>query len=158
MLVCWISLLNLSLYMSFLDKEIKWNKSKTVKGWYSVGTFEFSLTIAFYGRLSGNLERIGIELGQHSSHEEGSHLPNGYTHEVEESAPSDFGGGVTDPHQQLLIVLSNIGYCKDELSYELYDKYRHIWQHSRYIVIVNIYILRSPYYIFLFRAFLSWDI
>ncbi|XP_058769965.1 exocyst complex component SEC5A-like isoform X1 [Vicia villosa] len=80
---------------------------------------------------AGNLERIGIELGQHNSHEEGSHLPNGYTHEVEESAPSDLGGGVSDPHQQLLIVLSNIGYCKDELSYELYDKYKHIWQHSR---------------------------
>ncbi|XP_024641498.1 exocyst complex component SEC5A isoform X3 [Medicago truncatula] len=80
---------------------------------------------------AGNLERIGIELGQHSSHREGSHFPNGYTLEVEENAPSDLGGGVTDPHQQLLIVLSNIGYCKDELSYELYDKYRHIWQHSR---------------------------
>lgn len=80
---------------------------------------------------AGNLERIGIELGQHSSHREGSHFPNGYTLEAEENAPSDLGGGVTDPHQQLLIVLSNIGYCKDELSYELYDKYRHIWQHSR---------------------------
>nr|XP_027188983.1 exocyst complex component SEC5B-like isoform X3 [Cicer arietinum] len=79
---------------------------------------------------AGNLERIGIELGQHNSHNEGSHLPNGYTHEVEENEPSDLRG-VTDPHQQLLIVLSNIGYCKDELSYELYDKYRHIWQHSR---------------------------
>lgn len=79
---------------------------------------------------AGNLERIGIELGQHSSHREGSHFPNGYTL-VEENAPSDLGGGVTDPHQQLLIVLSNIGYCKDELSYDLYDKYRHIWQHSR---------------------------
>jgi exocyst complex component 2 len=87
--------------------------------------------------LSGNLERIGIELGEHSSHNEGSYLPNGYAHEVEENALSDLGGGVTDPHQRLLIVLSNIGYCKDELSYELYDKYRHIWQHFRYIVIVN---------------------
>lgn len=79
---------------------------------------------------AGNLERIGVDLGQHSSHVEVSHLSNGYTHEVEESAHSDLRG-VADPHQQLLIVLSNIGYCKDELSYELYDKYRHIWQHSR---------------------------
>ncbi|KAK7270381.1 hypothetical protein RIF29_23471 [Crotalaria pallida] len=79
---------------------------------------------------AGNLERIGIELGQHRLDREGSQLPNGYAHELED-APSDLQGGVTDPHQQLLIVLSNIGYCKDELSYELYDKYRHIWLHSR---------------------------
>lgn len=87
--------------------------------------------------MSGNLERIGIELGQHRSDKEGSHLPNGYTHEGEDSEPSDLRGGITDPHQQLLIVLSNIGYCKDELSYELYDKYRRIWQHSRYFFVVN---------------------
>ncbi|KAJ1424917.1 Cullin repeat-like-containing domain superfamily [Sesbania bispinosa] len=77
-----------------------------------------------------NLERIGIELGQHRSDKEGSQLPNGYTHELEENAPSDLQD-VTNPHQQLLIVLSNIGYCKDELSLEMYDKYSHIWQHSR---------------------------
>lgn len=85
--------------------------------------------------MSGSLERIGFELGQHRSDEEGSQLPNGYTHELE-NAPSGLRGGVIDPHQQLLIVLSNIGYCKDELSYELYDKYRHIWQHSRYFFVV----------------------
>ncbi|KAG4397823.1 hypothetical protein GLYMA_10G217200v4 [Glycine max] len=79
---------------------------------------------------AGSLERIGFELGQHRSDEEGSQLPNGYTHELE-NAPSGLRGGVIDPHQQLLIVLSNIGYCKNELSCELYDKYRHIWQHSR---------------------------
>lgn len=92
----------------------------------------FSYKVGFCGWLSGNLERIGIELGQHRSDKEGSQLPNGFTHELEENAPSDLQGGVIDPHQQLLIVLSNIGYCKDELSYELYDKYRHIWLHSRY--------------------------
>ncbi|XP_027364012.1 exocyst complex component SEC5A-like isoform X3 [Abrus precatorius] len=80
---------------------------------------------------AGNLERIGIELGQQRSDKEGSHLPNGYACELDKNGPSDLQGGVTDPHQQLLIVLSNIGYCKDELSYELYDKYRHIWLHSR---------------------------
>ncbi|QHO36626.1 Exocyst complex component SEC5B [Arachis hypogaea] len=74
-----------------------------------------------------NLERIGIEIGQNRSDIEGSQLTNGYSHELEQNAAD----GVTDPHQQLLIVLSNIGYCKDELSYELYEKYKHIWQHSR---------------------------
>ncbi|KAL1343549.1 hypothetical protein HN51_029906 [Arachis hypogaea] len=76
---------------------------------------------------AGNLERIGIEIGQNRSDIEGSQLTNGYSHELEQNAAD----GVTDPHQQLLIVLSNIGYCKDELSYELYEKYKHIWQHSR---------------------------
>lgn len=97
--------------------------------------FNFIFKIFFCGWLSGNLERIGIELGQHRSEKEGSQLLNGYTYELEENEPCDLQGGVTDPHQQLLIVLSNIGYCKDELSYELYDKYRHIWLHSRYFIV-----------------------
>ncbi|KAL6518648.1 hypothetical protein OROGR_019150 [Orobanche gracilis] len=59
----------------------------------------------------GNLERIGVELGQHKSDKEGFHLENGYAHALEEKAPTDLQGG--------------------ELSYELYGKYRHIWQHSR---------------------------
>ncbi|KAL2324713.1 hypothetical protein Fmac_023771 [Flemingia macrophylla] len=80
---------------------------------------------------AGNLQSIGIELGQHRSDKDGSLLPNGYTHQLGENDPFDLHGGVTDPHQQLLIVLSNIGYCKDELSYELYGKYRHLWLHSR---------------------------
>ncbi|QCE08004.1 Exocyst complex component EXOC2/Sec5 [Vigna unguiculata] len=78
---------------------------------------------------AGSLERISFEVGKHRSDEEGSQLPNGYIHESK-NAPSDYHGGVTDPHQKLLIVLSNIGYCKDELSYELYNKYKHIWLHS----------------------------
>ncbi|KAK7357114.1 hypothetical protein VNO80_16397 [Phaseolus coccineus] len=78
---------------------------------------------------AGSLERISFELGQHRLGEEGSLLPNGYIHESE-NTPSDLHGGVADPHQKLLIVLSNIGYCKDELSYELYNKYKHIWLHS----------------------------
>ncbi|ESW15636.1 hypothetical protein PHAVU_007G088900 [Phaseolus vulgaris] len=77
---------------------------------------------------AGSLERISFELGQHRLGEEGS-LPNGYIHKSE-NTPSDLHGGVADPHQKLLIVLSNIGYCKDELSYELYNKYKHIWLHS----------------------------
>jgi len=81
------------------------------------------------------LERISFELGQHRLDEDGSQLPNGYIHESE-NTPSDLHGGVADPHQKLLIVLSNIGYCKDELSYELYNKYKHIWLHSRYFVLI----------------------
>ncbi|KAJ6306838.1 hypothetical protein OIU78_022033 [Salix suchowensis] len=40
------------------------------------------------------------------------------------------GSSAVDSHQQLLLVLSNIGYCKDELSYELFNKYKTIWLQS----------------------------
>ncbi|KAG5246046.1 Exocyst complex component Sec5 family protein [Salix suchowensis] len=59
------------------------------------------------------------------------HLQNGYSHESEEKSSSDLEGSAVDSHQQLLLVLSNIGYCKDELSYELFNKYKTIWLQSR---------------------------
>ncbi|XP_057966275.1 exocyst complex component SEC5A-like [Malania oleifera] len=80
---------------------------------------------------AGHLERLGGELAQNRSSKENSHLQNGFSHEAEEKSSDLFLGSVTDPHQQLLMVLSNIGYCKDELSHDLYKKYRHIWLHSR---------------------------
>lgn len=80
---------------------------------------------------SGHLERNGSEVVQNKSSKEIPHLQDGYSHALEEKLSSDIHGGVVDPHQQLLVVLSNIGYCKDELSYELYNKYKHIWLQSR---------------------------
>lgn len=85
----------------------------------------------FKPNLLGHLERIGSELAHSKSSKESSPLQNGYSHELKEKSVSDVPGSVVDPHQQLLIVLSNIGYCKDELSYELYNKYKHIWRQSR---------------------------
>ncbi|KAJ9146134.1 hypothetical protein P3X46_028440 [Hevea brasiliensis] len=80
---------------------------------------------------AGHLEQIGSKLAKNKSSKESLHLQNGYTHESEDKVSSDLLGSVVNPHQQLLIVLSNIGYCKDELSYELYNKYKNIWQQSR---------------------------
>ncbi|KAK6277157.1 hypothetical protein POUND7_017480 [Theobroma cacao] len=80
---------------------------------------------------AGHLEHIGSELAQNKSIKESLHLQNGYSHEPEEELSSDLPGNVVDPHQRLLIVLSNIGYCKDELSSELYNKYKCIWLQSR---------------------------
>lgn len=79
------------------------------------------------------------ELKQFTPSRENSFLPNGYSHEFEENVSSDLHGGVSDPHQQFLIVLSNIGYCKDELSHELYGKYEHVWLSSRYFVVVFLF-------------------
>ncbi|XP_030544043.1 exocyst complex component SEC5A-like isoform X2 [Rhodamnia argentea] len=76
---------------------------------------------------AGHLERIGGELAQNKSGKESPYLQNGYSNELEENILTDLPGSA---HQRLLIVLSNIGYCKDELSYELYNKYRQIWLQS----------------------------
>ncbi|CAK7346787.1 unnamed protein product [Dovyalis caffra] len=80
---------------------------------------------------AGHLEHIGIELAQNKSSKESLHLQNGYSHGSEEKLSSNLQGIVVDSHQQLLLVLSNIGYCKDELSYELFNKYKTIWLQSR---------------------------
>ncbi|KAF9601289.1 hypothetical protein IFM89_018399 [Coptis chinensis] len=81
---------------------------------------------------AGYLERIGGELSQNRSNKDISSLQNGHSEEPEGNTCGLHPGSViSDPHQKLLIVLSNIGYCKDELSYELYNKYKHIWMQSR---------------------------
>ncbi|KAL3572709.1 hypothetical protein D5086_026613 [Populus alba] len=80
---------------------------------------------------AGHLEQIGSELAQNKSSKESLHLQNGYSHESEEMISSNLQGSVVDSHQQLLLVLSNIGFCKDELSYELFNKYKTIWLQSR---------------------------
>ncbi|KAF9687084.1 hypothetical protein SADUNF_Sadunf02G0057000 [Salix dunnii] len=80
---------------------------------------------------AGHLEQIGSELAQNKSSKESFHLQNGYSVESEEKLSSNLQGSVVDSHQQLLLVLSNIGFCKDELSYELFNKYKTIWLQSR---------------------------
>ncbi|KAF8405879.1 hypothetical protein HHK36_007957 [Tetracentron sinense] len=83
---------------------------------------------------AGHLERIGGELTEDRSNK-GSPLQHGYSLEPEGKTYGLHPGSVVvDPHQQLLIVLSNVGYCKDELSSELYNKYKHTWLQSRYVV------------------------
>ncbi|GMP46422.1 hypothetical protein CsSME_00014589 [Camellia sinensis var. sinensis] len=96
-----------------------------------------SVRLAFLNCLldfAGHLEHTGSDLAQTRSNKGSPHMPNGYSHELQGSLSDPLPGSVVDPHQQLLLVLSNIGYCKDELSHELYYKYRHIWLQSRYVV------------------------
>ncbi|XP_057502728.1 exocyst complex component SEC5A-like [Actinidia eriantha] len=90
-----------------------------------------SVRLAFLNCLldfAGYLEHIGGELAQSRSNKGSLHLPNGYSHELQDNLLDPLPGRIVHPHQQLLMVLSNIGYCKDELSRELYYKYRHIWR------------------------------
>ncbi|XP_042492942.1 exocyst complex component SEC5B-like isoform X2 [Macadamia integrifolia] len=79
---------------------------------------------------AAHLERIGGEISQNKLNQETSHVENGYF-QPQAKGHSLHPGNVCDPHQKLLIVLSNIGYCKDELSHELYNKYKYIWLQPR---------------------------
>ncbi|XP_040379241.1 exocyst complex component SEC5A-like [Oryza brachyantha] len=70
------------------------------------------------------LERFGGELAQGRSNKENNHTQNGYANGIDRETYASMDG---DLYKKLLVVLSNIGYCKAELSDELYTKYRHIW-------------------------------
>ncbi|KAL4556264.1 hypothetical protein LXL04_038910 [Taraxacum kok-saghyz] len=81
---------------------------------------------------AGYLEQIGSELGQSIINKENSSYENGY-HSVdekllEENSFDPLPGSITHPHQKLLMVLSNLGFCKDDLSHEMHLKYKHIWE------------------------------
>lgn len=90
---------------------------------------------------SGHLERIGGELAQSKSNRGSPHFQNGYSDDQPQMAFDPLPESVIHPLHQLLMVLSNIGYCKDELSRELYNKYKHIWQQSRLVECVLICLL-----------------
>lgn len=80
-----------------------------------------------------HMERIGGELANSESNKESPHLQNGYSLNSLQQSFDPLPESVFHPLQQLLMVLSNIGYCKDELSHELYNRYKHIWLHSRLV-------------------------
>ncbi|CAA0812908.1 Exocyst complex component SEC5A [Striga hermonthica] len=90
-----------------------------------------SVRISFlncYLDFAGHLEHIGSELIENRSIFGSPRLQNGYAHEPIEKPVYPPPGSIVGHHQQLLMVLSNIGYCKDELAYELYGKYKYVWQ------------------------------
>lgn len=92
-----------------------------------------SVRLAFLNCLlnfAGHLEQIGGQLNLNKSNRESPYFQNGYL-ELEEKSSEPLPGSIVDPHLQLLMVLSNIGYCKDELARELYCKYKQIWLQPR---------------------------
>uniref|UniRef100_P0DXK0 Exocyst complex component SEC5A n=1 Tax=Nicotiana benthamiana TaxID=4100 RepID=SEC5A_NICBE len=92
-----------------------------------------SVRLAFLNCLlnfAGHLEQIGSQLNLNKSNKESPYFKNGYL-EPEEKSSDPLPGSIVDPHRQLLMVLSNIGYCKDELARELYCKYKQIWLQPR---------------------------
>ncbi|KAB1212086.1 Exocyst complex component SEC5A [Morella rubra] len=119
--------------INLMTQSLKSEAAKSEDMFVQLQETQESVRLAFLNcflDFAGYLEHNGNEVVQNKSSKEAPHLQDGYSHEFEEKLSSDAPGGVTEPHQQLLIVLSNIGYCKDELSYELYNKYKHIWLQS----------------------------
>jgi exocyst complex component 2 len=78
---------------------------------------------------AAHLEQIGADLSQSTSRQD--NWKNGYSDEHQEEPSANTYGSVIDPHRRLLMVLSNIGYCKDELASELYNKFKYTWLQSR---------------------------
>ncbi|KAL9679768.1 hypothetical protein QQ045_017635 [Rhodiola kirilowii] len=77
---------------------------------------------------AGHLEGIANQVSQTGANMEDSLMQNGYSSETLEGSPDVLAGSVVASHQKMLMVLSNIGYCKDELSYTMYNKYKHLWK------------------------------
>uniref|UniRef100_A0A0V0I9S0 Exocyst complex component SEC5 n=1 Tax=Solanum chacoense TaxID=4108 RepID=A0A0V0I9S0_SOLCH len=91
-----------------------------------------SVRLAFLNCLlnfAGQLGHTGNQL-LNEYDRESSHFQNGHT-EPEDKSLDPLPGSIVNPHRQLLMVVSNIGFFKDELAHELYSKYRRTWQQSR---------------------------
>ncbi|XP_031389496.1 exocyst complex component SEC5A-like isoform X2 [Punica granatum] len=119
--------------ISSMIQSIKVEAQRSEDMFVQLREIQESVRLAFLNcflDFAGYLERIGSELTQSKSGKENLYLQNGYAYEPEEKLSAELPGNIADPHQQLLIVLSNIGYCKDELSHELYQRFNHIWQQS----------------------------
>ncbi|XP_068661590.1 exocyst complex component SEC5A-like [Aristolochia californica] len=120
--------------ISGMIQDLKSEAAKSDDMFEQVQEIQLSIRLAFINCLldfAGYLGRIASDLSQsRSTKEGGSQLQNGYIHEAEGNGLLSISD-TSDSHQKLLIILSNIGYCKDKLSYELYNKFKHIWSQSR---------------------------
>ncbi|KAI8002366.1 Exocyst complex component SEC5A [Camellia lanceoleosa] len=120
--------------INLMIQSLRSEATKSEDTFVQLQEIQESVRLAFLNCLldfAGHLEHIGSDLAQNSSNKDSPHSQNGYSHELQENLSDPLPGSVIDPHQQVLMVLSNIGYCKDELSRELYYKYRHVWSQSR---------------------------
>ncbi|WMV57267.1 hypothetical protein MTR67_050652 [Solanum verrucosum] len=98
-----------------------------------------SVRLAFLNCLlnfAGQLGHTGNQL-LNEYDRESSHFQNGHA-EPEDKSLDPLPGSIVNPHRQLLMVVSNIGFFKDELAHELYSKYRRTWQQSSKLKICHV--------------------
>ncbi|KAJ8771750.1 hypothetical protein K2173_026927 [Erythroxylum novogranatense] len=128
------SLISLAMdQISLMIQTLRGEARKSEDIFLQLQEIQESVRVAFLNSFldfAGHLEHIGTELVRKKSGDS-LHLQNGFSNESNEKLSSNISGSVVDPHQQLLMVLSNIGYCKEYLSCELYKKYKSIWLQSR---------------------------
>lgn len=79
---------------------------------------------------SDSLEKLSVELSQAALHNE-KDSENGLI-EDDRFVGLQAGVEVTSPHQRLLMVLSNCGFCKAYLVPELSKRYKPVWMHPGY--------------------------
>ncbi|KAJ4966376.1 hypothetical protein NE237_018225 [Protea cynaroides] len=127
----------MSLAMDQISSLIQSLRSEAMKSdnmFLQLQEIQESVRLAFlncFVDFAAHLECIGGEISHNKLNQESSHVENGYVQPQEKACSLHPENIVCDPQQKLLIVLSNIGYCKDELSHELYKKYKYIWLQPR---------------------------
>ncbi|CAH9067532.1 unnamed protein product [Cuscuta epithymum] len=119
--------------INLMIDSLKNNAKKSEDIFVQLQEIQEAVRLAFLNCLLGfatHLENVGSELIQTRSSTDGARFGNGF-YEPQNKSSDPLPGSVTDPHRQLLMVLSNIGYCKDELAREMYNKYKHMWIQTR---------------------------
>uniref|UniRef100_A0A1J3DA09 Exocyst complex component SEC5 n=1 Tax=Noccaea caerulescens TaxID=107243 RepID=A0A1J3DA09_NOCCA len=112
--------------------SVKGEAAKSEDMFAQIEEIMISVRLAFLNcflDFAAHLEQIGADLSQSTSSQE--NWKNGYSDDHQEVSSANTYGSVVDPHKRLLMVLSNIGYCKDELASELYKKFKYTWLQSR---------------------------
>uniref|UniRef100_A0A7N0TB02 Exocyst complex component SEC5 n=1 Tax=Kalanchoe fedtschenkoi TaxID=63787 RepID=A0A7N0TB02_KALFE len=116
-------------HVNLMIQSLRSEASKSEDIYLLLKETQESIRLAFlncFVDFAGHLEGIANLVSQTRANRED--MQNGYSYETLEESLDVLPGSVVDTYQKLLMVLSNIGYCKDELSYALYNKYKHIWK------------------------------
>ncbi|GLJ54776.1 hypothetical protein SUGI_1176620 [Cryptomeria japonica] len=120
--------------ISEMVESLKQNSSEAYDMDMQVQQMQDSVRFTFLNcflEFTGSLEKIAAELPQIKTRNDSTASQNGYSQVFSDKfAGLQPGIEITNPHQKLLMVLSNIGFCKNELLPELSNKYKMIWTDS----------------------------
>ncbi|XAR49648.1 hypothetical protein NMG60_11032913 [Bertholletia excelsa] len=119
--------------INLMIQSLKTEAAKSEYTFVQLQEIQEAVRLAFLSCLldfAGHLEHAGVRLHNLELTKE-VHICKMDIQMIYKKKSDPLPGSVIDPHEQLLMVLSNIGYCKDELSHQLYNKYKHVWLQSR---------------------------
>lgn len=118
--------------ISELVETLKCGSSKAHDIIMEVQQMQDSVRFTFFNcflEFAGSLEKIAVDFSQIRGKNDSTAFENGHS----QILGSKFTGlqpgvEITSQHQKLLMVLSNIGFCKNQLLPELSNKYKLIWE------------------------------